>query len=276
MILRGPGAQSDVRTYSPQDIQTYDFLGKVGEEQLPGYRYIVIYKDLYTVYGGEVDWIYGARGIITFSNELWTNFDYFRRKSADEEEGPRDRSQLYRFDKILLFEEGIVPWKKFNHPQFGEIEIGGFKKAWTRTAPSFMLEDMCHRNAAFLLFGLYHTPKVEVDSVFTRALSDGMTEVSAIVRNTRVIPTHTYQDVRNKITRPDWVTLEGGKVVSGAIVQNRFFGPAQEQKRRPERIEVENIPGMGAVYLRWIAEGKGPFTVTIDSEKGGKDSRKVR
>ena len=276
MILRGPGAQSDVRTYSPQDIQTYDFLGKVGEEQLPGYRYIVIYKDLYTVYGGEVDWIYGARGIITFSNELWTNFDYFRRKSADEEEGPRDRSQLYRFDKILLFEEGIVPWKKFNHPQFGEIEIGGFKKAWTRTAPSFMLEDMCHRNAAFLLFGLYHTPKVEVDSVFTRALSDGMTEVSAIVRNTRVIPTHTYQDVRNKITRPDWVTLEGGKVVSGAIVQNRFFGPAQEQKRHPERIEVENIPGMGAVYIRWIAEGKGPFTVTIDSEKGGKDSRKVR
>jgi murein tripeptide amidase MpaA len=276
MILRGPGSQNDLRTYSQQDLQTYDFLGKLGEEQLPGYRYIVIYKDLYTVFGGEIDWFYGARGIITFSNELWTNFDYFRPQKAAEAENPRDRSQLYRFDKILLFEEGIVPWKKFNHPQFGEIEIGGFKKAWTRTAPSFMMEDMLHRNMAFTLFDLYHTPQVQIDSAYTKSLSGGLTEVTAVVRNTRVIPTHTYQDSRNKITRPDWVTLEGGKVVSGSVLQNRFFGTAQEQKRHPERIDVENISGMGAVYVRWIVQGKGPFTITVDSEKGGRDSEKVR
>jgi hypothetical protein len=47
----------------------------------------------------------------------------------------------FRFDRILLFGEGIVPWKKFDHPQYGEIEIGGLKKAWVRTAPSFMIEE---------------------------------------------------------------------------------------------------------------------------------------
>jgi len=275
MILRGPGAQTDLRTYSPVDIQTYDFLGKLGEEMLPGYRYIVIYKDLYTVYGGEVDWLYGGRGIVTFSNELWTNFDYFRRQ-REESENPRDRSALYRFDKILLFEEGVVPWKKINHPQYGEIEVGGFKKAWTRTAPSFMIEDMCHRNMAFTLFHLYHTPKVEVDSISAKALAGGLTEVSAVITNTRVIPTHTLQDSRNKITRPDWATLTGGKVVSGSILQNRFMGIAQEQKHHPERLEIETIPGMGVVYVRWIVEGKGPFTVTVDSEKGGKYSLKSK
>jgi hypothetical protein len=275
MILRGPGTQTDLRTYSPIDIQTYDFLGKLGEEMLPGYKYMIIYKDLYTVYGGEIDWLYGARGIVTFSNELWTNFDYFRRQ-REENENPRDRSALYRFDKILLFEEGVVPWKKFNHPQFGEIEVGGFKKAWTRTAPSFMIEDMCHRNMAFTLFHLYHTPRVEVDSVSTKPLSGGLTEVSAVVTNTRVIPTHTLQDSKNKITRPDWVTLTGGKVISGSILQNRFLGIAQEQKHNPERLEIESIPGMGAVYVRWIVQGKGPFTVTIDSEKGGKYSLKSK
>ncbi len=271
MILRGPGTQSDLRTYSPLDIQTYDFLGKLGEEMLPGYRYMIIYKDLYTVYGGEIDWLYGARGIVTFSNELWTSFDYFRKQREQTEGGGRrDRGTEYRFDKLLLFEEGIVSWKKFSHPQYGEIEIGGFKKAWTRTAPSFLLEDLCHRNMAFTLFHLYHTPKVEVDSISTKALAGGLTEVSAVITNTRVIPTHTLQDSRNKITRPDWVTIEGGKVVSGAILQNRFMGIAQEQKRRPERLDVENIPGMGAVYVRWIVEGKGPFAITIDSQKGGK------
>ncbi|MBF8296502.1 MAG: peptidase, partial [Bacteroidetes bacterium] len=275
MILRGPGAQTDLRTYSPIDIQTYDFLGKLGEEMLPGYKYMILYKDLYTVYGGEIDWLYGARGIVTFSNELWTNFDYFRRQ-REESENPRDRSTLYRFDKILLFEEGVVPWKKVNHPQYGEVEVGGFKKAWTRTAPSFMIEDMCHRNMAFTLFHLYHTPKVEVDSVSTKTLPGGLTEVSAIITNTRVIPTHTLQDSRNKITRPDWVTLTGGKVISGGILQNRFLGIAQEQKHHPERLEIESIPGVGAVYVRWLVEGKGPFTVTMDSEKGGKSSLRSR
>ncbi len=278
MILRGPGTKEEERTYSPADIQTYDFLGKLGEEMLPGYRYMILYKDLYTVYGGELDWFYGARGIITFSNELWTDFDYFRKQqtAAEGRGSGRGRDQEYRFDKVLLFEEGIVPWKKFNHPQFGEIEIGGFKKSWTRMPPSFMLEDLCHRNMAFTLFNLYHTPKVAVDSVFTRQVGDGLTEVNAIITNTRVIPTHTLQDVRNRITRPDWVTLEGGTVVTGAIVQNRYLNLATEQKLNPQKLLIDNVPGMGSVNLRWLVRGKGPFTVSVNSEKGGFASAKSR
>jgi hypothetical protein len=30
------------------------------------------------------------------------------------------------------------------------------------------------------------------------------------------------------------------------------------------------------VYVRWIVQGKGPFTITVDSEKGGRDSEKAR
>jgi len=277
MILRGPGAKDDERTYDRTDVRTYDFLGKLGEEMLPGYRYFVVYKDLYTVYGGELDWFYGARGIITYSNELWTSFDFFR-KQREEGEGDRwsGRRTTYRFDQLLLFEEGIVPWKKVKHPQYGEVEVGGVKKAWTRTAPSFLLEDLCHRNMAFTLFHLYHTPKLEVDSIITKDLGNGLTEVTAIVSNSRVIPTHTSQDVKNRITRPDWISIRGGKVVSGAIMENILLGIAREQKRRPEQLEVETIPGMGTVAVRWIVEGKGPYSVTVDSEKGGSHTRTSR
>jgi hypothetical protein len=72
------------------------------------------------------------------------------------------------------------------------------------------------------------------------------------------------------------VSIKGGDVVSGALLQNRFFGIAQEQKHHPERLEVENVPGMNAVYVRWIVRGTGPFTVTIDSEKGGLNSMKSK
>lgn len=49
MILRGPGAEEDLSTYNRADIAIYDAIGKKGEKMLPGYRYMVVYKDLYSV-----------------------------------------------------------------------------------------------------------------------------------------------------------------------------------------------------------------------------------
>ncbi len=235
---------------------------------------MVIWKDLYTVYGGEIEWFYGGRGILSFTNELWSEFDYFRRAK----DSTRDVSQqdIYRFDRIMLFNEGVVPWKSVQHPQYGQIEVGGIKKQWTRTAPSFMIEDMCHRNMAFTLFHLYHTPKLSVDSIMVKELSGGLKEVTAIVSNSRVIPTHTFQDVKNKITRPDWVSLSGGKVIAGGVLENRFLGILKEQKNAPARLNVENIGGMSSVAVRWIVDGGSSFTVTVDSEKGGTVQRRSK
>ena len=274
MVLRGPGNKEDLQTYRWEDLRIYDFLGKLGEEILPGYKYLVVYKDLYPVFGGELDYFYGARGGITFSNELWTSFDYFRKKQEDERNWFGGQKETYRFDKLLLFGEGVVDWKPFNHPQYGKIEIGGIKKAWTRTAPSFLIEEMCHRNMAFTLYHAYHTPQVSVESIYTKELPGELTEVTAVLKNSRVIPTHTSQDIQNKITRPDWVSVKGGKVLTGAILEDRFMGIAREQKRNPEKLGVSTVPGMEAVYVRWIIEGKGPFTVTINAAKGGKDSKR--
>ncbi len=269
MILRGPGNKEDTPTYRLEDLRIYDFLGKLGEEILPGYRYLVVHKDLYPVYGGELDYFYAVRGAITFSNELWTSYDYFRKKQDDDKDWFGGLSETYRFDKLLLFGEGVVDWKPVNHPQYGMIEIGGIKKAWTRTAPSFLIEEMCHRNMAFTLYHAYHTPQVSIDSTYTKELPSGLTEVSAVIKNSRIIPTHTVQDLQNKITRPNWISITGGKVLTGAVLENRFTGLAKEQKRNPERLEISNIPGMEAVYVRWIVEGKGPFTITVDASKGG-------
>ena len=97
--------------------------------------------------------------------------------------------------------------------------------------------------------------------------------MTAIVSNSRIIPTHTSQDVKNKITRPDWIALSGGDVVAGGILENRFLGIVKDQKYSPQRLNIENIPGMGSVAVRWIVEGGNSFTVTVDSEKGGKAVR---
>jgi hypothetical protein len=273
MILRGPGTESD-KTYSAGDQQIYDNIGKLGEEMLPGYDYLVLWKDLYSVYGGELDWFYGARGIYTFTNELWTSFDYFSKK--DEGAGWFGRqNDTYKFDTLLLFGEGIVPWTEIDHPQFGKIEIGGVKKSWTRTAPSFMLEDMCHRNMAFTLFHAYHLPQVEFDDIIVTSLGNGLSQVDVTLVNNRMIPTRSDHEIKNKFTRPDWLMFEDADVVAGFIVSDPLMNQTVEQKFNPERIHIDSVPPMSTVQVRWIVAGKARGDIIFDSVKGGKTSQKL-
>jgi hypothetical protein len=64
MFLRGPGAAEDDALFAARDIEVYDNIG-VREKMIPGYNYFVIHKDLYTVYGGEIDFLSLTRGIFT-------------------------------------------------------------------------------------------------------------------------------------------------------------------------------------------------------------------
>ena len=266
MILRGPGVEED-KSCTSSDQQVYDNLGRFGEKMLPGYRYMVLWKDLYSVYGGELDWFYGARGIYTFSNELWTSYDYFRPQNSEERgSGQRD---VHKFDELLLFGEGFVSWKKINHPQYGEIEIGGVKKSWTRTPPSFLMEDMCHRNMAFTLFHAYHLPQVTIDSVMAKDLDNGLYQIDAILLNSRMIPTRSDHEITNKFTRPDWVMLKEADVLAGFVVTNPLMNLTVEQKYRPACINVNAVPPMGTVQVRWIVDGKPDGYIVFDSEKGG-------
>lgn len=266
MILRGPGAEEDRGTYNRQDIQVYDAIAEKGESFMPGYRYLVVYDDLYTVFGGELDWFYGSRGIFTYSNELWTSYLQFYSQDPPQ---PDD----YIFNESLLFGDAHVDWEPYDHPTYGEIEIGGFKKNYGRAHPGFLLEQDAHRNMAFTLFHAWHTPHLVIDEISERDLGGGQREITAVVTNTRMIPTHASHDVRNNIERPDYITIEGVDVEAGMIVENRDRNQTAEQEVNPQQLEVANIPGMNSVTVRWIVSGGGDFTVTVDSEKGGVVSR---
>jgi hypothetical protein len=261
MLLRGPGSEEDVATYNADDVRIYDAIGKKGELLIPGYRYLVVYKDLYTAWGGELDWFYGGRGVYTFSNELFNSYMYFQKPEAD--------GQQYDFDKSLLFSDAIVPWKEYDHPQYGKIEVGGVKKNFGRADPGFLLESDAHRNMSFCIYHAYHMPKLVVESVAEKNLGGGLIEITAEIANQRMMPTHSSQDLKFKIERPDYISIEGVKVIAGMQVENADLNITREQKTNPARIEVESIPGLGSVTVRWIVSGSGNYTIKVDSKKGG-------
>jgi hypothetical protein len=76
-------------------------------------------------------------------------------------------------------------------------------------------------------------PKLVVEEITEKSLGGGLTEVTAVITNKRMMPTHASQDLKYKIERPDYITLEGAKVIAGMIVEDRDMNEAREQKTNP-------------------------------------------
>lgn len=266
MILRGPGTKYDEESFLPEDIRVYDVIGEKGDEMLPGYDYIVLYKDLYPTFGGEIIWFHSGRGIFSFTNEIFTSYLLFYK----DLENYRDRIREYfDFDKYMLFEDAFIDWEPFYHPIYGDIEIGGFKKNYTRVHPGFLLEADAHRNMAFTIYHAYQTPKLVIEDVKEENIGNGLKEVTVTIANKRVIPTHSAQDLKHKIERPDYAIIRGADVVAGMVVLDKDFDLTSEQAFTPEKIELANIPGMSEVRVRWIVRGNKNYSIEINSAKGG-------
>ena len=270
MILRGPGAK-DFGDYPRADVRVFDALGRDGERMLPFYRYMVIWKDLYTVYGGFVTWTYEGLGIVSFTNELWTNSRLYPDEAgAQDRRGSRSDNRHF-FDDKLLMGAGFVDWHAFEHPVYGPIEIGGFKKDVGRVPPSFLIEEMLHRNALFALKHAAEMPLVRVASVETEDLGGGVIAVDAVFRNDHLIPTRTARAAEKKIGRPDLFTIagDGVEVLAGGFRSDRFHPERLElAEREPARLVSEaGIRGRGEVRVRWFVRGAGPAVVAWSGEK---------
>ncbi len=262
-ILRGPGHEGG--EMKKADERLLEIIGQRGERILPYYRSIITWKDLYTTWGDEDTWLYGGRGILAYTNEMWTEKNLYKGNQ------PTSNEDEAEFLKQVLLGDGVVPWKPYKHPTFGWIEIGGLKKEWGRTPPSFLLEEELHRNMAFTLYHAGTLPLVRISDVNVTPLGGRLFNVWVTIENQRLMPTRTAQDVDHHISPPDIVSIQGDdiKVVSSGRVTDRFFKRVEAVEYRPERVELETIPGMEAARVQFLLQGSGRFTVTFDSARGG-------
>jgi hypothetical protein len=279
MILRGPGAES-YGEYDHEDVRVFDELGKDGEKMLPFYRYMVIWKDLYTVYGGFTTWAYEGLGIVSFTNELWNSDQYYAGRSGQGGPGSGEKDRHF-FDDKLLNGAGFVPWHPFEHPQYGAIEIGGWRKDVGRVPPTFMIEEMIHRNAMFCIDHAKAMPLVTIEDATVAELGDGIRTIDVVFKNLHVIPTRTARAANQKIGVPDTFTIQGKdvEVLAGGFRTDRFRPEViQLAEREPARLVRERgIESRGEVRVRWLVRGKGDkATVGWQGEKGFDKSLEIK
>jgi hypothetical protein len=270
LILRGPGDQG-VGEYPAPDANVYAELGTTGEFMLPFYKYAVLWRDLYRVHGGFINWTFEELGIFSFTNELWNTGQYMNQTRGDMGFDARSAERL-RFDDLLELEKQYVPLKPARHPLYGEILIGGFRKAHGRMPPTFLLEELCHRNAMFTLHHAAEMPEVRIRPLEVERISAGVFQVTVTLENLGRIPTRAAIAAQKRIGLPDLLELGGPRAaaLAGGRLRDRFRGSVDLVDREPGRLRLEDgVRGKGTVAYRFIVRGEGEVLVRYTSEKGG-------
>ncbi|MCU4162707.1 M14 family metallopeptidase [Carboxylicivirga caseinilyticus] len=273
MWLRGPAVKDE--TLAPVDVKLYDYLGQNAEKMTPGYRYMPSWE-LYPTTGDYGEFMYNICGAYTFVGELFMGSQETYRKDITKPEEDRDESnrEKLKFNDHLGLGELYKPWVKFNHPQYGEIEIGGWVKMSNRLPHPFMLNDLVHRNASVILFAAEQTPEVTMDVFDIQKLDGKLKRVRVRLTNAKGMPSLTGISVKEKLFPQDQLSIKGAKVITGGQITNLLLDDVKYKEYKPE-IQFVTVPGFDKKEYEFIVEGSGKITIEYNSVKAGKLSKTI-
>ena len=283
MHLRPPStSKSEERMYA-EDLRYYLHFDTVGM-RITGYPWA---GDVYFTYatrgddpeddpqgnplfGHGPDFGYFYYGTIWYGDELW-NGGIFADENEDDE---RDQLDALIWDDRENDGDGFMEWTPMRHPQYGDVEVGGFHpKFFSQNGPPRMLEQVAGNQARFNLEMALALPELEWSDVSTRRLDardDSTTyEVTVRWRNAGGLPTALRQAQLVKIVRPDRVMLQldaprteegapGARIVEpeqGITIDAGWTEPGETKTAR-FRVRTYGLPGTTA-------------TVRLVSTRGG-------
>ena len=292
MMLRGPGAELHGE-YPSSDLRVYDEIGQKGERIIGGYDYMVIWDDLYPVWGGFIDFGHDMMGIFSFSNELWTS------RSDLDGDGEVTPEEDEFFNKFIDMDHTSIRMHEIDHPELGKVIIDrDTTKLTRRVPPSWLIEEMCHRNMAFCLLHASEMPLPVIKKMQSEKIDGKLHKVIVTLYNDRLMPTMSSAAVTGKVQRPDLLVLDGNvKVLAVGSSQSagmpagipaqfmRYFRRGRggggdaitfiEQKDLKNLKLTNGIPGRTEVEYHFLVEGSGSVTAKLDCVKGGKQSKSI-
>jgi hypothetical protein len=111
--------------------------------------------------------------------------DWFRDHPVD------DDLKLFRWSEDRLDGAAHRPWRPFDHPQLGRVEIGGWDRFHTFGNPPLpLLEREVSRFPRWLLWQALCSPKLELVHAGAAAVTAGTWKETLVIQNTGWLPTY--------------------------------------------------------------------------------------
>ena len=274
-----------------EDIDHWRTIGKIANKET-GYVVLNLLDD----YVGEAAGSMGiagdydtfasyAMGIMDFTCECWN----LTTRSGHPETWPRpehipDEEEIAIVrDALKWLEEnnngeGFLNWTKFNHPQLGEVEIGGFDaKNCVQNPPKQFLQQETEKLTNFLLRCIRTLPRLEIEHPSVTAVREGIYKVEADIVNAGYLPTSVLREAEKiEVAKPVRVTFTGAELVSGEaeteIGHLSGFSGTKAVYTPFGGIVADRTPS--SEHMTWVVAGNAGDTVVITAScpRAGKAS----
>ncbi len=144
---------------------------------------------------------------------------------------------------------GFIEWTTFDHPQLGEVEIGGFVQGLMFNPPADELDRLIDEQARFSVELMNRLPHVEIGEVAVERVGRGVWRVSLEATNAGYFP--TMLAIAEKVRRVPGVTM------IAELDENRILAGDKMQQQR-------NLAGSGGVArAEWLVTGGDNETFEI-------------
>lgn len=270
VLLRPYDDRSDDE-FPAEDLWTYKKIGDQGTK-MTGYANISVFHDFKyhpkTVTTGSFDtWMYDHYGVYAWTVEFWSpmkqaglkNYkyiDWFREHSVE------DDLKLLKWSDTKLKRKGYVNWYKFDHPQLGRVELGGWDwlGAWTNP-PGEFLEKEIKAFPDWLIWHAMISPKLNLRDVSVMALGEDNFRVRLVVENTGWLPTNVTKKALERKLRGIVCEIEvpkGAKLQTGKAREE--LGQLEGRAHKGAMIETFDEGTSDRLKVEWI----------VHAPKGGK------
>lgn len=217
-IMRPFSGKSDDH-FLGADLAMYNALGDMGKEEL-GYEVMSTFggftPDKSRIRGGTLsDLTFEFMGIPSFMLELWNVYDAagvdrpkeFHFGAKDEEK----ELAILRWADRVMGPKAYLNWTKVDHPQLGEVEVGGWNWLYVeRNPPEAYLMGLAKGAASFTIKLAKALPKIDIRETEVTRLAENIYKISAVIHNSGYLPTYlTSQAVDVHRANPIKVKLEG-------------------------------------------------------------------
>jgi len=174
-----------------------------------------------------------------------------------------DATILAAFDAAGI--DTFVNWTTFNHPDLGEVEIGGFRPYAVENPPAAELADLGKSHAAFAVRLASLLPRVHFVSTSVKNEGGGVFTVTAVVENAGYFPTSLQHGIVSRSVEPTTVQIQ---VPPEAVLTGD-----------DKTATVPRLDGSGGRRkFTWVIKGQQGSSIQLRvlAQKGGTDTATVR
>lgn len=208
-------------------------------------------EDRYAAYGGSIDGLYKLFGVLSFANEIYTFGE------DTDKDGTISRLEQLQYQDEHMEGQVFKNWQSFDHPDLGEVEIGGWRKFGQNNPLAGDLQREVDRNVDFMLLQAASMPQLAIKSIKQTDLGDGLYRIEATVANHGFQPTELV--VRRNAGRALAVKIELASEAVDVLTENAT-------------VDLGHLNGFQEGEATWIIRGAAgtALQLSVTHPKGGK------